>query len=66
MGRVDEIGCEWCARGGRVVSRVGPVRDEVGVGEVVREEDHLGTGLGVSLDLSVNRVDVRCFERRGR
>jgi hypothetical protein len=66
LGRVDEIGCEWCARGGRVVSRVGPVRNEVGVGEVVRDENHLGTGLGVSRRLSVKLVDVRCFERRGR
>lgn len=66
MGRVDEIGCEWCARGGRVVSRVGPVRYEVGVGEVVRDEDHLGTGLGVSSCPIVEGGGVRCFERRGR
>lgn len=66
MGRVDEIGRERCARGGRIVSWIGPVGDEVGVGEIVGDEDHLRPGLDVNSVPSTVKVDVRCSERRGR
>ena len=45
LGRVDQIGGVWCAVGRRIRRRVGPMVDEVSVGEVRGDKDNLRGGL---------------------
>lgn len=40
MGRVDEVRIERSVRSDRVVTKISPMGDDVGIGEIVRNEDH--------------------------
>lgn len=40
MSRVDEINIERSVRSDRIVTKISPVGDNVGIGEVMRDEDH--------------------------